>query len=295
MRDCGAAYLGLLLIAFVSAQTLPIQRAHAQDRVALVIGNGAYSGITKLANPANDATDMAAALRDLKFKVILATDASKAVFDQKLQEFSGALRSARIAVFFYAGHGMQVDGRNYLVPVDARLQTEGDFKAQTVDVEQALSLMQSNPSRVNLVFLDACRDNPLTRKLVQVLPDSRAVTVGRGLAPVGRGAGSADAGRGILIAFATAPDKVALDGSGRNSPFTASLLRHIRTPGLDIALVMRRVTADVEAVTAGRQSPWVHASLTVDVPLVPAATPGDSGVTKPQDKCFILNGERFCE
>jgi uncharacterized caspase-like protein len=227
--------------------------------------------------------------------VIVATDASKAVFDQKLREFSGALRNARMAMFFYAGHGMQVDGRNYLVPIDARLQVEGDLSSQTVEVEHALSLMQSNPHRVNLVFLDACRDNPLTRKFAQALPNSRAVTVGRGLAAVGSKAGHADAGRGILIAFATAPDKVALDGGGRNSPFTASLLRHIRTPGLDIALVMRRVTADVESATGGRQSPWVHASLSVDVPLVPALTQRPNEVPGPQDKCFIMNGEKFCE
>lgn len=263
----------LLLAAFLSAGV-----AQAQDRVALVIGNGAYTNASSLLNPPNDAADMASALRELGFDVIAATNVDKVSFDKKIREFATALRQAKTALFFYAGHGMQVAGRNYAVPIDARLESAADLQVETVDIDQVLSVMQADENRVNLIFLDACRDNPLTRSFARALPATRAVAVGSGLTAV-------DAGRGTLIAFATAPNKVALDGRGRNSPFTTALLKHIRTPGLDIAFVLRRVTADVEAASQGTQVPWVHASLTTDVmlkrgegtaalPLAPIATPG---------------------
>jgi hypothetical protein len=216
-------------------------------------------------------------LRELDFTVIVAVDADKTAFDQKLREFARALRTARTGVFFYAGHGLQVAGKNYAVPVDAKLESAADLQVEAVDVDRVLASMQADDNRVSLVFLDACRDNPLTRTFARALPPVRAVSVGHGLSAV-------EAGRGTLIAFATAPNKIALDGQERNSPFTRALLRHIRTPGLDIAFVMRRVTADVEAATSGAQVPWVHASLTTDVmlkrgeatatPPVPAPGPG---------------------
>lgn len=234
--------------------------AYAQDRVALVVGNGTYANVTRLANPPNDAADMSAALRELGFEVIAATNVDKVSFDKKVREFASALRHARTALFFYAGHGMQVAGKNYAVPIDAKLESAADLQVETIDIDQVMSVMQADENRVNLVFLDACRDNPLTRSFARALPATRAVSVGSGLTAV-------DAGRGTLIAFATAPNKVAFDGKGRNSPFTAALLKHIRTPGLDIAFVMRRVTADVETASNGTQVPWVHASLTTDVML----------------------------
>lgn len=238
-----------------------ISSAFAQERVALVIGNGAYQNAIALANPANDANDMTVALRELGFEVIAATDVDKAGFDSKLREFARALRSARTALFYYAGHGLQVAGKNYAVPVDARLDSAADLPVETIDIERVMSVMQADDNRVNLVFLDACRDNPLARSFARALPQARAVSVGTGLTAV-------DAGRGTMIAFATAPNKVAFDGQGqRNSLFTTSLLRHIRTPGLDIAFVLRRVTADVEAASGGAQVPWIHASLTTDVVL----------------------------
>jgi uncharacterized caspase-like protein len=241
--------------------------AQAQERVALVIGNGAYQSATRLPNPSNDAADMASALRALDFTVVVATDVDKGAFDRKLREFAHALRTARTAVFFYAGHGIQVAGKNYAIPVDAKLETAADLQVETVDIDQIVAVMQSDENRVNLVFLDACRDNPLTRSFARGLPATRAASVGAGLSAL-------EAGRGTLIAFSTAPNKVALDGSGRNSPFTQALLKHIRTPGLDIAFVMRRVTAEVETWSGGKQVPWMHASLTTDVVLArgPAGT-----------------------
>jgi uncharacterized caspase-like protein len=240
--------------------------AHAADRVALVVGNGAYVNANALPNPVNDASDMAAALRELGFETIAAINLDKAGFDQRLRDFARMLRGAKTALFYYAGHGLQVAGKNYAVPVDARLESAADLTVETVDLDQVLSVMQADDNRVNLVFLDACRDNPLARSFARSLPATRALAVNSGLSAL-------DAGRGTLIAFATAPNKVALDGQGRNSPFTGALLRHIRTPGLDIAFVMRRVTADVEAQTGGAQIPWVHASLTTDVALNPGGAP----------------------
>ena len=270
--DCRPGRLAAL--ALIVLLFLPIA-AKAQERVALVVGNGSYRNAVPLPNPANDATDMAAALRELGFEVIAATDVDKTAFDSKLREFARALRTARTALFFYAGHGMQVAGKNYAIPVDARLESAADLQVETVDIEQVLAVMQADDSRVNLVFLDACRDNPLTRSFVRTLPQTRSASVGTGLSQV-------DAGRGTLIAFATAPNKVAFDGQGqRNSLFTTALLKHLRTPGLDIALVMRRVTADVEAASRGAQVPWIHASLTTDVALAPGAKVGAPSVPPP--------------
>lgn len=264
------AVLVKLACGLLTAVLFAAGAAQAAERVALVIGNGAYSNASTLPNPANDAADFAAAMRDLGFETIVATDVDKAGFDQKLRDFARALRGARTALFYYAGHGLQVAGKNYAVPIDAKLEAPADLAVETVELDQILSVMQADEDRVNLVFLDACRDNPLARSFARGLPAARAISVGSGLSAL-------DAGRGTLIAFATAPNKVALDGRGRNSPFTGALLRHIRTPGLDIAFVMRRVTADVESQTGGAQIPWVHASLTTDVML----KAGDGAVPPP--------------
>lgn len=239
---------------------LTIVPASAQERVALVVGNGAYTNAKALPNPKNDAADMAAVLRELGFVVVTGVDTNKVDFDQKVREFARAVRTAKVAAFFYAGHGMQVAGKNYAVPIDAKLESSADLPVETVDIDQVVSIMESDPSRVNLVFLDACRDNPLARSFARNVPATRAASVGSGLNAI-------EAGRGTMIAFSTAPNKVALDGQGRNSPFTTALLKHIRTPGLDIAFVMRRVTADVEKFSGGSQVPWVHASLISDVTL----------------------------
>lgn len=249
-----------LFALVVAALAMIAGPAIAQDRVALVVGNGAYTNAKPLPNPTNDATDMAAVLRDLGFTVVTGTNTNKVEFDQKVRDFARAVRTAKVAAFFYAGHGMQVAGKNYAIPIDAKLEGAADLPVETVDIDQVVSIMESDPNRVNLVFLDACRDNPLTRTFARNLPATRAANVGSGLNAI-------EAGRGTMIAFSTAPNKVALDGQGRNSPFTAALLKHIRTPGLDIAFVMRRVTADVEKSSGGTQVPWVHASLISDVTL----------------------------
>ena len=207
--------IALCLLTFVLAATLPAQ---AQKRVALVIGNSAYQHTAKLTNPKNDATDMAAVLKTLGFQVIEGHDLDKAAFDRKVHDFALALRGAEAGVSFYAGHGLQVQGRNYLVPVNAKAEAEEllDFEMVRVDVlQRAMELT----SKINVLFLDACRDNPLARNLAR--------SMGTRSAAVGNGLGAIEAGVGTLISFSTHPGAVASDGSGRNSPYTAALVKHI--------------------------------------------------------------------
>jgi tetratricopeptide (TPR) repeat protein len=241
-----------------SVATLPPATAPStpQARVALVIGNGNYRHATRLANPANDAADIAQALRKLGFDVIEGRDLDKRGMEDKVREFGRKLDRADLALFFYAGHGIQVAGRNYLIPVDAKLERPGDLNFDTVDVSFILAQMEAE-QRVNLVFLDACRDNPLTRSFARSL-GTRSASVGQGLATMHGAVGT-------LIAFATGPDTVALDGEGRNSPFTSALLKHLATPGLHVSLMMQRVRADVVRMTRSKQVPWDHSSLVGDV------------------------------
>jgi len=227
-------------------------------RVALVIGNADYKFGGRLANPVNDAGDFAAVLRKLGFDVIEGRNLDKRTMEEKIREFTGKLDKAGIGLFFYAGHGMQVDGDNWLIPVDARIEAAGPpsgraaiVKSASVNVSQVLSKMEAE-QRVNLVFLDACRDSPFGRESGTAQP--------KGLAPIQNAVGT-------LTAFATKPYHVALDGEGRNSPFTTALLKHVATPGLEIGSVMKRVRLDVIKSTRGEQVPFDESSLISDVVL----------------------------
>jgi uncharacterized caspase-like protein len=242
----------------------------APNRVALVMGNGAYQSVVQLPNPSNDAADIAQALRRIGFEVIEGRDLERRAMEEKIRDFGRKLDKADVALFFYAGHGLQVGGKNYLVPIDAKLERAGDLNFETVEVGLVMGQMEAD-KRVNLVFLDACRDNPLARSLARAL-GTRSTAVGQGLASI-------QSGVGTMIAYATQPDNVALDGDGRNSPFTAALLKHIATPGLEIGSLMRRVRADVVAATRERQVPWDHSSLMGDVVLVPLADGAPAVVT----------------
>jgi uncharacterized caspase-like protein len=225
-------------------------------RVALVIGNGAYQYANKLPNPINDAADVAGMLRRLKFDVVEGTNLDRRGMDDAIRQFGRKLEGADLAVFFYAGHGLQVGGKNYLVPVDAKLERPGDLALDAVEVSTVLDQMEAE-KRVNLIFLDACRDNPLARSLARSL-GTRSASVGQGLASI-------QSAVGTLIAYATQPNNVALDGDGRNSPFTKALLKHLTAPGIDVGLIMRRVRADVIAATRDKQVPWDDSSLVGDV------------------------------
>ena len=228
-------------------------------RAALVIGNGDYRFAPQLSNPVNDATDIAKTLRKLRFDVVEGKNLDRRGMDEAIREFGRKLDGADLALFFYAGHGLQVNGKNYLVPIDARLERPGDLALDAVDIGNVLAQTEAE-KRVNLVFLDACRDNPLARSLARSL-GARSSAVGQGLASI-------QSAIGTMIAYATQPDNVALDGAGRNSPFTTALLKHITTPGIDITTVMRRVRTEVIAATHEKQVPWDHSSLTGDAILV---------------------------
>jgi uncharacterized caspase-like protein len=236
--------------------------AAAEKRVALVIGNSAYQHTAPLKNPSNDASDMAAELRQLNFDVIDGTDLSKDEMEKLIRAFAAKLTGADVGLFFYAGHGLQVDGRNFLAPVDAKLKSDTDLDFEAVELNLVLKQLERN-SRVAIVFLDACRDNPLATVLAQT---SRSLEVGRGLARIDRAVG-------MMIAFSTQPGNVALDGQGRNSPFTGALLRHIATEGSSINDVMIDVRNDVLKATDGKQVPWENSSLTGQFFFKPAAPP----------------------
>ena len=226
-------------------------------RVALVIGNGSYRHATVLPNPGNDAADIAQALRELDFEVIEGHDLDWAGIHAKVREFARKLDDATMALFFYAGHGVQVDGRNYLVPVEAKLDRAGTLDQDAVDVLSILRPMEAE-KRVNLVFLDACRDNPFTRNLARSLGGTRSSAVGQGLASIQRASGT-------LITYATEPGNVAADGEARNSPFTAALLKHIRKPGIEIEQMMKLVRLDVMAATREKQLPKTDSGLLTEV------------------------------
>ncbi len=161
-----------------------------------------------------------------------------------------------MALLFYAGHSLQVGGKNFLIPVDAKIEREADLAFDTMDLAQLIVLMDT-VQRVNLVFLDACRDNPLSRSLARS-GTTRSLNVQQGLAAIQSAAGT-------LIAFSTQPDNVALDGDGRNSPFTTALLKHMITPGLEVESMMKQVRIDVISATKNKQVPWGHSSLVGNV------------------------------
>src|SRR5581483_10116319 len=249
MRRCWlATFLTFALMAFAATP------ADAGSRLALVIGNGKYANAPKLENPANDSADLAAALRKVGFEIIEQQDASREAMTKAMREFSTRLRGTEVALFFYAGHGMQMNGENYLLPVDADIQTPADVRFNTVNLTDVQQEMEGS-GRVNIIILDACRNNPFADRLAQ-----------SGRAAPSRGLGRIDAaGEGSLIVYSTQPNNVALDGAGRNSPFTAALLKHVVTPGIEVRQMLSRVRGDVLAATERRQTPWDSSSLTGDV------------------------------
>lgn len=260
----------LLTLACATVLALGVNSAAAK-RVALVIGNSGYQHVAELANPGNDAEAIANALKSLGFEVLAGIDLDRDGLEAAVSDFSRASRGAELTLFYYAGHGLQVNGKNYLIPVDAELSDEADLDFQTVSMDAVLRSMERE-RRTNLIILDACRNNPLAKNLARSM-GTRSASIGRGLAPL-------ETGVGTLISFATQPGNVALDGNGRNSPFTTALLQHINTQNLDVALMMRRVRRDVMDATGGAQVPWSNSSLTDAVYLREVSRDGGSSDSK---------------
>jgi TPR repeat protein len=236
---------GLRAIACIMLLWLQTTAASAETRVALVIGNSDYA-FARLANPKSDADLMARTLKGVGFDVIKRTDANMQTMRQAFTEFARRLRQPdAVGVFYYAGHGVQVNGQNYLIPIGADITAEGEVALQAINLSELLASMRGASSRINIAILDACRNNPY---------ESQVRSITRGLAPVSAPAGT-------LISYATAPGEVALDGTDGHSPFTAALARAIPTPGLAIEEVFKHTREAVLAATQNRQTPWEHSSL----------------------------------
>jgi Caspase domain len=222
-------------------------RAGTSQKVALVIGNGAYAA-SPLKNPVNDARAMAQALRELGFEVIYKENTTREEMKRAVRIFGEKIRGGGVGLFYYAGHGIQVKGVNYLVPVDAKIESEEEVEYECVDAGFVLAQMDAAKNSTNIVILDACRNNPFARSFR---------SVSNGLAQM-------DAPSGTLIAYATAPGSVASDGSGANGLYTQELLKNIHRPGLSIEEVFKYVRVSVRSQTQGKQTPWESSSLTGD-------------------------------
>ena len=245
----------LLALLLLLSSALPA----LAERRALVLGNGAYPA-NALPNPTNDARDVAQRLRQMGFLVDEGIDLSRTEAMQLVQTFAASLGRDDIALFYYAGHASQIGSDNYLMPVDADLSGEDALKSSSIRMQSILSSIGER-SNTRIIILDACRTNPFVNASA-----SRAGGVRSGL-------GKMEGGIGSFIAFSTGPNNVAADGRGRNSPFTAALLRHMATPGADIHAIMRNVRAEVRRDTDDQQIPWENSSLIEELYLSAALQP----------------------
>jgi tetratricopeptide (TPR) repeat protein len=234
---------------------VPVIAFDPGKRVALVIGNSAYENANPLPNPTRDAKAIAIALKGLGFEVLEGEDLNLANMHGKLKDFAQKAATADVALFYYAGHGMQVGDKNYLIPTDAALKEATAVDFELIDVNKSVLQYLGGDERTGIIILDSCRDNPLSRSFSRSFGKTRSGTVAQGMAPM-----SADEG-GLIIAFATAPGDVAEDGEGQNSPFTTALIKHMATPGIELEQMMKRVKKDVYNATNKRQQPWVNSAL----------------------------------
>jgi caspase domain-containing protein/putative peptidoglycan binding protein len=270
------------LIAAMSVATLLLSgnAALADKRVAFVVGNSAYKNVAPLPNPAVDARSMAKLLRNVGFDVVEGSNLTRDKMTEKLLDFGKRAENADVALFFYAGHGIAINGTNYLLPVDADLKSEMDVKlGAAINVDLTLEQTMGD-AKVKLVFLDACRDNPFAAK-IRSAKATRSVSVQAGLAEM-------KSGEGTLIAFATGPGQTALDGeAGTNSPFTRALLANIASPGVEIQQAMTRVRAQVNEETNKNQLPWGHTDLIGEVYLNPVAATASGPAAAPNTPAVV--------
>jgi uncharacterized caspase-like protein len=247
------------LAALASTCWMSVGQALAENRIALVIGNSSYTSVTALPNPANDAKAMTNFLNSAGFQVVQAPDLTQSDMRRTIADFAKTVTEKgpdTVALVFYAGHGLQVDGENFLVPVDAQIEREADVPLQAMRLADLMNALSSVPSKSRIVILDACRNNPFS---------AINKTAGRGLAIV-------DAPNGSIVSYSTAPGTEALDGDGQNSPYTTALMKIGHEPGLQIEQLLKRVRLDVSNMTARQQFPWESSSLTVEFSFFPAGS-----------------------
>ena len=246
--------------------------AQSQDdrRVALLIGNSDYTNVPALANPVNDATDLGAALDRLGFEVTIATNNDLESFQGTLDSFVSSTQDAKLSIIYYAGHGIEVDGENYLIPITARLESGADVATQTVPLTSVLQMI-ANTGGVKVVLVDACRNNPFAERL-RSQPGSRRIGTGLSRVDVMR---QGEKPGGIMIGYAAREGTFALDGEGRrNSPYAEALLKHIEEPSLEIGKLFRNVRDTVFSLTDGYQEPFTYGSLPgEDIYLAAAVAP----------------------
>jgi uncharacterized caspase-like protein len=259
----------LLFVIFISGTAT----VHAAERVALVIGNGLYQKVQALPNPPRDAADVGRALERLNFKVTRLDNATAPEMRKAVIEFGRATEGSDMAVVFYAGHGMEVGGENWLIPTDAELRSDTDVENEAISL-RSINLQVSKARQLGLVILDACRNNPFAAKMQRSLR-TRAVT---------RGLASTEPSDNVLVAYAARDGTTANDGEGRNSPFTTALLHNIETPGLEISFLFRNVRDEVMTATKREQQPFVYGSLSKEaIYLKPAEAPKSAGKETPSD------------
>jgi len=237
------AAVAVLLVFLTPNFSLSIQ----ERRIALVIGNGSYTKVP-LVNPVNDANDISDALEKCDFTVMKAIDVDRKKMRGAIRKFGEEINKGAVGLFYYAGHGIQVDGENYLIPIGTEVYNEDEVKDECLMVSSVLRKMESAGNRLNIIILDACRDNPF----------------GRSFRSSNRGLAKMDAPTGSILAYSTSPGSVAADGTDRNGLYTSKLLKHIMTPGLEIGRLFRKVRIDVIKDSGERQVPWESSSLTGD-------------------------------
>jgi len=270
------AFSSCILTAFLVLCSVSMNVSAADGRrIALVVGNGAYGNLPKLANPPRDAALIAAKLRSVGFEVDLATDDDQSGLEQRVRAFGLRARGASAALFYYAGHGLQAGGSNYLLPVDAKLRKLADLRSQSLPLSSVSDALDFADAKISLIILDACRDNPLTRSMV-MKNGTRSVKTTRGLASMQRASGR-------LIAYSTAPGAVAYDGgsSTQNSPFTQAVADWIEEPGLEIANMFQRVREQVITATDGKQIPWIEEAILGDFYFLPTSLDPEPTIALP--------------
>jgi uncharacterized caspase-like protein len=247
MRALGL--FGSLKFWIAASLLLMAQPALAEKRVALVLGNSAYQNVPPLSNPVNDAALMAKTLKNAGFELVDSRQNLSALETRRvLREFADKAGGADVAVIYYAGHGIEIDGSNYLIPVDAKLERDSDVYDEAFSLERVLVSVEST-KKLRLVILDACRDNPFAQTMKKSVATR---SVGRGLAKI------EPASPNTLIAYSAKAGSTAADGGGTNSPFTVALSNHLTTPGLDVRRAFGFVRDDVLKATSNRQEPYLY-------------------------------------